>query len=534
MSPIIWRELLLIGRRSRIGRAVLIYGAALAIQFVILLLTFRFPRQSVGRFVNSYLEIFIVQSFFLLWMITPAFVAGAIAEEKSRGTLSFLLTTGLTSKDIILGKLAAKGIQLIYLSATGWPFLFAVAGLMRVSLALPLAVILTTALPGFFVAAVTVWSSVRNKGTRRAALHAYMTTAAVAGTVLAILWSSGLDETLSCAVSPAHLLFPIWQDGNWMEFARRFGIASSIYGGIGAVFLVVAIRQLRPVFARDADADLLPESQSDSFPDRPIEDDPIRWRERTIVSHHSTLVYGLVVAGFSLASLGVIMFSQPGPFLYLGLLVPALAGFAAGVRASGAITSERERQTWESLLITPLETRRIIEHKVWAAQESVYPYLLAGTLPALPLSTLQGFTAAVYTSVFMILAFTFIVYMSALGVLYSARSASSWRSLAATLGSGYAYLFTGLVVAALCYECTCLLLSPVGFDLGYAVALLVFARMMWRRAGRLVTEAETFVDVNERFGRSFTRSLARALRKMETVQAQKQKEGDQPDAPTTG
>ena len=46
-------------------------------------------------------------------------------------------------------------------------------------------------------------------------------------------------------------------------------------------------------------------------------------------------------------------------FYWQGFAVMLLAALLLGVRCSGAVTGERERQTWEALLLTPLETRTI-------------------------------------------------------------------------------------------------------------------------------------------------------------------------------
>src|SRR5207253_8953302 len=55
--------------------------------------------------------------------LTPAYVAGAIAEEKERGTLELLCTTQLRSHEIVLGKLFARLVHLTGLLLTGLPIL---------------------------------------------------------------------------------------------------------------------------------------------------------------------------------------------------------------------------------------------------------------------------------------------------------------------------------------------------------------------------------------------------------------------------
>src|SRR3954447_10116984 len=55
--------------------------------------------------------------------LTPALVAGAIAEETGRKTLHELLTSDLSSAEIVLSKLAARLSHVAILAATGFPLL---------------------------------------------------------------------------------------------------------------------------------------------------------------------------------------------------------------------------------------------------------------------------------------------------------------------------------------------------------------------------------------------------------------------------
>src|SRR5207244_5018575 len=58
-------------------------------------------------------------------MLTPAMVAGSIAEEKDRRTLEFILATDLRDREIVFGKLAARFANIVLLLLTGVPILSA-------------------------------------------------------------------------------------------------------------------------------------------------------------------------------------------------------------------------------------------------------------------------------------------------------------------------------------------------------------------------------------------------------------------------
>src|SRR2546430_14080099 len=56
-------------------------------------------------------------------ILTPAYVAGAIAEEKDRKTMEFLLATDLRNREIVLSKLLSRLANLTLFLLTGLPIL---------------------------------------------------------------------------------------------------------------------------------------------------------------------------------------------------------------------------------------------------------------------------------------------------------------------------------------------------------------------------------------------------------------------------
>ena len=57
----------------------------------------------------------------VIFFLTPAFLAGAIAEDRQRKVLSYLLASPLTGAEIVLGKLAARVMNLAMLITVGLP-----------------------------------------------------------------------------------------------------------------------------------------------------------------------------------------------------------------------------------------------------------------------------------------------------------------------------------------------------------------------------------------------------------------------------
>ena len=108
-----------------------------------------------------------------------------------------------------------------------------------------------------------------------------------------------------------------------------------------------------------------------------------------------------------------------------------------GVRCSGAVTGERERQTWEALLLTPLSAPDIVRGKLWGVMASSYWYLLAYAAPAVALSALGGLQAVFYTVLWLAVTVLAMYYLGAAGIWCSVRGHNSWRSLLSTMAFGY-------------------------------------------------------------------------------------------------
>src|SRR5262249_58777169 len=70
---------------------------------------------------TCYVHTFVTQRLRFRRLVAPVFTACAIAEEKARGTLPFLLATNLTATEIILGKCLARVAQMSLLVFTGLP-----------------------------------------------------------------------------------------------------------------------------------------------------------------------------------------------------------------------------------------------------------------------------------------------------------------------------------------------------------------------------------------------------------------------------
>src|SRR5262245_18896398 len=118
LGPVFSLELLLASRRGRLLWLRRSYAAWLVAQFLFLAgprLYEAWPGTTPGPglaiFTQSYFEIFLVQHFVLLFLATPALVAGSITDEKGQRTLQHLLTADVTAWEIVAGKLFGRLAQ---------------------------------------------------------------------------------------------------------------------------------------------------------------------------------------------------------------------------------------------------------------------------------------------------------------------------------------------------------------------------------------------------------------------------------------
>jgi ABC-type transport system involved in multi-copper enzyme maturation permease subunit len=124
-------------------------------------------------------------------------------------------------------------------------------------------------------------------------------------------------------------------------------------------------------------------------------------------------------------------------FFVQGIIVMLLAALVIGVRCSGAVTGEREKNTWEALLLTPLETRQLIRSKLWGILGASWPYLVAYALPALTCSLAGGVVPVLMTLLALGVTLLALFFVGSAGLWCSVRSKTSWRSLLSTLGISY-------------------------------------------------------------------------------------------------
>jgi ABC-type transport system involved in multi-copper enzyme maturation permease subunit len=117
---------------------------------------------------------FMKVQFLALVFFTPAYAAGAIAEEKERKTIEFLLATDLHSREIVLSKLVSRLGSLMLLVLTGLPILGFLQLMGGVDPNMVLAGFAVTGLSMISLASVSILTSVYAQKTRTAIVLSYL------------------------------------------------------------------------------------------------------------------------------------------------------------------------------------------------------------------------------------------------------------------------------------------------------------------------------------------------------------------------
>jgi ABC-type transport system involved in multi-copper enzyme maturation permease subunit len=485
-------------------------------------------------FAGSFVSWVIFQQFLVILLATPVFTAGAITDEKTRGTLLYLFSADLNAWEIMVGKLLGRMYEVVLLLLVTLPFLCFIGVFGGVTPWALAAIALGLLGPLFAVGSASLLMSVWCRRTADAVVGLY----AIGGLVL-LGWVGlhsfgglGGPGTWVAAIKRLTEYFdPYYVAGPALSGVDAKLMLSHLLGSmvawsmVGGMCFAIAVWRLRASYLKQ-----LEHAGKESIAARLIQsraavaDEPIRWKERHVDGIAPLALLKVVPRWFALPGIvigtvllvtGLLAYRSALPFttvlqwivtlnvsslsdenklkgtteafFLLGVVVLILGSLVVGIRCSATVSAEREKQTWEALLLTPLPTPSLIRNKLWGILGAAVPYVLAYTIPALILASLMGPPAGwlVVAGLVLIVVLLFSVfrnktdsmaffwvtlglgiaslaasilvggatlfltllclivttmamfYMGGAGIFCSVRSRSSWRSLLATLALGY-------------------------------------------------------------------------------------------------
>lgn len=468
----------------------------------------------------------------LVCFLTPGLVADAIAGERQRKTLHYLMNTRIWAGEIVLGKLASRMLHLAIFVAVTLPILSLLTLLGGTDPVLLLWSYGATFSTGFLLASLGIFASATIRRPRDALLASYAYAVLVlAGpaivhgllTLPAAGWWTPLVDGALLVDSWLELLSPIslmtqsnllavlgLTPGSVVDSLAVMIVAQSIAGGLTITLAALVVRPAyRWIESRGAGGGgrrgggrrhLFPRPSIGAY-------SPILWKELFVSGGSRGPLRVFVRLGLVLIVLtivGLVLWTAPEAFqellaygyfytdgtqytsymhrsafnLALRVGGGALTGIwliALGGAAAGSIALEREQDTWLGLLATPLEGAEIVRAKMLGPLASLWP--LGATIALLWLIGLVS--GAVHPLGFLLGTLAlglFTWYAIALGTYCSLYSKTAWRA-------------QGLVLAVLIapHFC-CAVPSPL--------YLTGFSLLSWSDLPNIVSLTSTFLQID--------------------------------------
>jgi ABC-type transport system involved in multi-copper enzyme maturation permease subunit len=401
----------------------------------------------------------------------PAVLAGSLAGDRERGVLQLLLTTVVSPREIVSGRLLGKLSQVGMILLAGVPFLVLLGAWNGLDLLQLATLFLLLAAVGAGGGGLAVLASITSRRGRDALLSVYiLMIALVASPLLAELGlPSQVADGLGSFNPYVSMNRLVWDD----ETAPAL-VTSIVWLAMGLVGAALAAWRLRPTCL--ATGDTVKKSRRRAWV-IPLGERPMLWKE-LYIERVGTLgrfgrwlgvLFTVLVGGGSLVLAGMIVvdlfwrqqndWSLWATGFFTAWLSDPLAMFmgwllqwAVGLRAAVSIASERERGTWDALLMSPLDPGEIVQAKL-AGSLHALRWMVGAMVLAWTLGTVAGaITPGAYITwiVFNALAATL---MAAIGVrcslsLPTATKAMTW-TIALWLAAEALVAFLALSIIAM-------------------------------------------------------------------------------------
>jgi ABC-type transport system involved in multi-copper enzyme maturation permease subunit len=479
-GPVVSLEMITSARRARYFAVRVLYALLL---FVVLWINYSalmsrrmaspdgtMSTRVLAEFSNAFFTTFTVVQLGAVLMLTPAMIAGAIAQERERRTIEYLFASMLSGTEIILSKFLARTLHVASLLVVGLPIL-AIAMMLGGIDPERLIIVFTMTLATLVAtASLSIATSVWAKRSRDAVLRTYVLLLAFL-ILPPLTWSLGMGVgtrdwlawlpelgRLGALANPFSIL--------WSSFSMRLpGRASpwqpvwpvlAAYAAFSLVALAWSIVSVRRVYRKSMGAaDSGPKRRKVRFRRRPaLRNRPMLWKELFATS-----------AAFQLGWLGRIA----TVLLMAGAIVPALLlfyrmvlsphtvydpsseviGISTGVvttigcgallvvtiRAASSITAERERDSWLTLVSTPLAPGEIVWAKIagsiFAARWFAVPVAVWWTIATIIVPDFV-LVVPIFVATFGCVALA----LSAIGVWFSSWCRTSIRAMASAVAVG--------------------------------------------------------------------------------------------------
>jgi hypothetical protein len=261
------------------------------------------------------------------------------------------------------------------------------------------------------------------------------------------------DDPLPIWMNPVEIIVRVASPPFYALTATTYLLHIAGFGLVGFISIYLSRRLLRWACLRQL------EVRSSRWLKRKVGNDPIRWRERSIIGvapvqtlrtipswlgwagsfvcslmfvlatinmqTHGLLLQFFLHGQWSLMRYQLEHFNRdtvPSEALMMSVILLFLAGITVLIRCAGAVSEEKRRKTWDDLLMTGTDVAEMIESKRLGILDAAVPYVILYALPILGYGMFGG-AAGIAATLFPFLVTIAVVYgASFLGVSLSAQT----------------------------------------------------------------------------------------------------------------
>jgi ABC-type Na+ efflux pump permease subunit len=388
-------------------------------------------------------------------VLGPAVLAGSLAGERERGALGLLLTTRVSAREIVLGRLIGKLAQVGMIVLAGVPAVVLLASLAGMNGRVQLLLLTLPVAVGLGSGGIAVSASAVSRRGRDALLGVYLLDVLFLLSPLA----SFLGVTFTAfdwlgTLNPYYGLSELI----WGEKAGATLVTMGLWSALGIVGTTFAAWRLRPSALIPGIGERLLGLGKRRGRIPPLDENrPMLWKELYIeraaamggagwwigalialgLGGGSVALAAIIGWGDRLgASTAWIDWAKSGLTIAVGesaMFVSWLLQWAIGLRSAVAISSERERGTWDAILTSPLEGREIVRAKVWGSLHALR-WLFAATLLAWTVALACAALPDEQYVRWVIGTIVLSAFMSAVGVRTSLAVPTATRAMSLTIG----------------------------------------------------------------------------------------------------
>lgn len=358
----------------------------------------------------------IMFQFFATQIITVVMLSTSISDEVYNRTLGVLMTTPITSFQIVMGKLFGSLLQLLLYLAITFPLL----AIVRVFGGVPWDYVLSSfciTLTGIiFAASITLKFSIHGRRAYAVILKSFFTLAAIyffiPGLVALFLHNIVNEKDLLQIIVYPNSFFSLYANTIMMVEPRTMGVFSFLWPahclimlGLSAIFLAYAVKVVRRVALQIAAGQWDPDAKKKRKKNKTLDKEisrqtessiktvtgsPVIWKElrgsrwfKTSLKSKLGIILGILVL---LASYMAIEMENElddeYPHIAYAVIFVILGIVTNTVLAAATITSEKESRSWPILLATTLSDWQILTGKAVGVFRRCLPiwFLLIGHL----------------------------------------------------------------------------------------------------------------------------------------------------------